>query len=143
MLRADDEDRSAGLRLADQDQPIVILLEADAISSRKALVGASNITPDERRRGSGVGRWSCDGDAAKIEAMVILRANVRNGHVVLDEPTDLPEGAKVELLVLDAAAEMDATERSELEASIERGLNQTDRGELLSVEDVLARLKLI
>jgi hypothetical protein len=29
----------------------------------------------------------------------------------------------------------------ELEASIERGLNQADRGDLLTVEDVLARLK--
>jgi hypothetical protein len=47
----------------------------------------------------------------------------------------------IKLLVLDAAAEMDATDRSELEASIERGLNQADRYDLLTVEDVLARLK--
>jgi hypothetical protein len=73
--------------------------------------------------------------------MTILRASVRNGHVVVDEPTDLPEGAKVELLVLDASAEMDGSERAELEASIGRGLSEADRGQLITVEDVLARLK--
>lgn len=75
--------------------------------------------------------------------MTILRASVRNGHVVLDEPTDLPEGAKVDLLVLDAAADMDGAERAELEASIDRGLSEADRGQLVTVEDVLARLKRI
>ncbi|MGH7437473.1 MAG: hypothetical protein ACRENE_17485 [Polyangiaceae bacterium] len=75
--------------------------------------------------------------------MTILRASVRNGHVVLDEPTDLPEGAKVDLLVLDAAPEMDATEQAELEASIGRGLSEADRGQVVSVEEVLARLKRI
>jgi hypothetical protein len=79
---------------------------------------ASGWVADESFQGRGVNwrcEWSRDPGATKIEVIVIFRANVRNGHVVLDGPTDLPEGAKVEPLVLDAAAEMDATERSELE----------------------------
>ena len=75
--------------------------------------------------------------------MTILHAHVRNGRVVVDEPTDLPDGAKVDLLVLDAAAEMNETERAALEASIGRGLAEADRGELHSVDDVLARLRRI
>lgn len=34
--------------------------------------------------------------------MTILHARVRNGRVTVDEPTDLTDGAKVDLLLLDA-----------------------------------------
>jgi hypothetical protein len=75
--------------------------------------------------------------------VTILRARVQNGRVLVDEPTDLPDGAKVELLLLDAAADMDAEERAALEASIRRGLDEADRGELHSVDEVVARLRRI
>ena len=75
--------------------------------------------------------------------MTILHARVQNGRVVVDEPTDLPDGAKVDLLLLDAAAEMGEEERTALEASIGRGLAQADRGELHSIDEVLARLRRI
>ena len=73
--------------------------------------------------------------------MTILHARVQNGRVLVDEPTDLPDGAKVELLLLDAAADMDVDEQAALEASIRRGLEEADRGELHSVEEVGARLR--
>lgn len=73
--------------------------------------------------------------------MTILRGSVRNGRVTLDEPTDLPEGTKVELLLVDAEAQTDARDGVALEASIERGLTEADRGDVLSIEAVLARLK--
>jgi lysophospholipase L1-like esterase len=44
------------------------------------------------------------------------------------EPADLPDGAKVELLLLDAAADMEVDEQAALEASIRRGLEEADRG---------------
>jgi len=75
--------------------------------------------------------------------MTILHAQVRNGRVVVDEPTNLPDGSNVELLVLDAAAELDEPERAALDASISRGLAEADRGELHSVDYVLARLRRI
>jgi hypothetical protein len=75
--------------------------------------------------------------------MTILHALARNGRVVVDEPTSLPDGVKVDLLVLDAAGEMPADEETALEASLRRGLEQADRGEIHSVDDVLARLRRI
>ena len=75
--------------------------------------------------------------------MTILHAHVRNGRVVVDEPTDLPDGANVELLVLDAAPDMDERERTASEESMNRGVAQADRGELYSVDDVLACLRRI
>jgi hypothetical protein len=77
------------------------------------------------------------------DVMTILHARVQNGRVLVDEPTDLPDGAKVELLLLDAAAEMDVDENAALEASIHRGLDEADRGALHSVDEVLARLRTI
>ena len=75
--------------------------------------------------------------------MTILHARVRNGRVVVDEPTDLPDGASIELLMLDAAVEMEPGERQALEDSIRRGLEQADRGQGHSVEAVLERLRQI
>jgi hypothetical protein len=75
--------------------------------------------------------------------VTILHARVQNGRVLVDEPTDLPDGAKVELLLLDAAADMDADEHAALEASIRRGLDEADRGELHSVDEVVTRLRRI
>jgi hypothetical protein len=44
------------------------------------------------------------------------RIQVKNGRLVLDEPTDLPEGAEVDVLVIDD--ELTAEERVELHASL-------------------------
>jgi hypothetical protein len=75
--------------------------------------------------------------------VTILRARVQNGRVLVDEPTDLPDGAKVELLLLDAAIDMGEDENAALEASIHRGLDEADRGALQTVDEVLARLRRI
>lgn len=53
--------------------------------------------------------------------MLVLKAKVRNGRLVLDEPTTLPEGSDVELRVVDDD-EMSDDERQRLHASIARGL---------------------
>lgn len=92
---------------------------------------------------TGQPRWSDSTAGGNIKPMTILRASVRNGRVTVDEPTDLPEGTKVELLLVDADAEMDGREQAAFDASIERGLGEADRGEVLSVQAVLARLSRI
>lgn len=62
---------------------------------------------------------------------MIVRAHVRRGRLVVDEPTDLPEGAEVALELIDdvLAQELGDDERAALEASIERAREQADRGE--------------
>jgi predicted transcriptional regulator len=59
--------------------------------------------------------------------MEALEAVVKNGKLVLDEPTDLPEGAEVELAVVHDA---------ELDASAE----DEEAGRLVDMKDVIARL---
>ena len=69
-----------------------------------------------------------------------LKAQVREGRLVLDEPTDLPEGTEVELTpVLDD--DLGPEERQALEASLERSAAQLARDELMDADEVLRRLR--
>ena len=54
-----------------------------------------------------------------------LKAHVQNGRLVLDEPTDLPEGEVVYLRPTDAAVEVAAPEFDEQEqARLDRALDE-------------------
>src|SRR6188768_1859226 len=55
--------------------------------------------------------------------MAPVKAHVRNGYFVSDEPANLPEGTPVELQLVtpDPWADMDPDERAELEESLEEG----------------------
>jgi hypothetical protein len=75
-----------------------------------------------------------------------LKAEVRGGRLVLDEPTDLPEGEVVELVPLDDVLAgggdyLDDEERRRLEQSIERGLEDIRAGRTVDAETVIARLR--
>ena len=69
-----------------------------------------------------------------------LRARVRNGRLVLDEPTDLPEGTEVPLELSDGIA-MDEEERKALVASIRRGVADGNAGRVTDAATVIAELK--
>lgn len=62
--------------------------------------------------------------------MHALTAKVRNGRLVLDEPTDLPEGAEVPLQVVDPD-DLTDEERAALHASLERGLADLEAGRVV------------
>jgi hypothetical protein len=67
------------------------------------------------------------------------RIQVKNDRLVLDEPTDLPEGAEVEVLVIDD--ELTAEERAELHASLDRALDDSDAGRGLDAWEFLERYR--
>jgi hypothetical protein len=52
--------------------------------------------------------------------MQSLKAHVHNGRLVLDEPTDLPEGSEVELMAVDD--DFDPEERARLLQAIDEGV---------------------
>ncbi|HEY7375781.1 MAG TPA: hypothetical protein VIF57_26725 [Polyangia bacterium] len=72
--------------------------------------------------------------------MATLRGHVEGGRIIVDEPMDLPDGTEVEIAVADDD-DMSPEERAELEASIDRGLEQAARGEGSPPEEVLRRLR--
>jgi hypothetical protein len=66
--------------------------------------------------------------------MSSLKAHVKNGRLVLDEPTDLPEGAEVNLSIVDED-EMDDAERARLNRALERSMAQAKAGQLIDADD--------
>jgi hypothetical protein len=73
--------------------------------------------------------------------MQALKAHVKDGRIVLDEPTDLPEGEIV--YVVRDAIDMDAAERAELDDSIRESIEQMNNGQLIDGDEALARLRAI
>jgi hypothetical protein len=67
------------------------------------------------------------------------RIQVKNGRLVLDEPTDLPDGAEVEVLVFDD--ELTAEERAELHESLDRALRDSDAGRGMDAWEYLERYR--
>ena len=53
-----------------------------------------------------------------------FKAQVRNGRLILDEPTDLPEGDVVELVPVDPSDELDDGERTRLDEAIHESVDQ-------------------
>ena len=75
-----------------------------------------------------------------------VKAHVRNGRLVLDEPTDQPEGAEVELVPLDEVLArggdyLHDEERAALHRSIEEGIEDFEKGDTEDGFEFLARLK--
>ena len=77
--------------------------------------------------------------------MGTLRARVANGRVILDEPTDLPEGTEVELHLVDAPQEpspdLSDAEFAELKASVDCSRQQFCDGDFTAAKDVQAWLR--
>jgi hypothetical protein len=76
--------------------------------------------------------------------MAPLKAHVRNGYFVSDEPANLPEGTEVELQRVspeDPWAGMDPEERAELEESIEEGYRDMENGDHMDARVFMAQLR--
>ena len=71
--------------------------------------------------------------------MQSLKAHVRRGRLVLDEPTDLPEGTEVSLTVTDDD-ELDDDERARLHESLRRSIAQAKAGQLIDADQVIGKL---
>jgi len=72
---------------------------------------------------------------------MVFRAHVANGRLVLDEPTDLPEGLVLNLVVDDEGDDLDDEERAELHAAIDESREQIQRGEFVAAEALFAALR--
>lgn len=66
--------------------------------------------------------------------MSALKAVVRNGRLILDEPTDLPEGVEVEIAVVLEH------EHAELHAELDASEEDEKSGRLVDMKQVVARL---
>jgi hypothetical protein len=70
-----------------------------------------------------------------------IKARVRAGRLVIDEPTDLPEGTELELLPLDPGDWLDDADRALLHDALRESEGDVAAGRLVSAEDVLRELR--
>ena len=72
--------------------------------------------------------------------MSLLGAHVRNGRLLPDEPSSLPEGTDHELAVVDPGDDLDAAQLAKLHAAIERGAAELKSGRVIHADELLADL---
>ena len=70
-----------------------------------------------------------------------LKARVRAGRLVLDEPTDLPEGTEIELLPLDPGDWLDEADREALHAALRESDADVAAGRLVDAAEILKELR--
>jgi len=71
-----------------------------------------------------------------------LKARVKAGRLVVDEPTDLPEGTEVELLPLDPGDWLDDEDRVALHQALRDSDADVNAGRLVDADVVLRELRL-
>ncbi len=74
---------------------------------------------------------------------MIVRARVRKGRLLVDEPTELPDGAEVALEVVEdvLSEELGEDQRAALEASIEAARAHAKRGDGVDGAAFIAQLR--
>jgi hypothetical protein len=70
-----------------------------------------------------------------------LRARVQKGRLVLDEPTDLPEGTEVDLLPLDPGDWLDDEDREALHRALDASTADIASGRLVDADEVLKEIR--
>ena len=75
--------------------------------------------------------------------MPAYRAHVKDGRIVVDEPTDLPEGTELYVLPLRDGDELDDEDRAALHAAIAEAEQELDAGQVVSEQELWARLRAI
>lgn len=70
-----------------------------------------------------------------------IKARVRDGRLVLDEPTDLPNGTEIELLPLDPGDWLDNADRAALHEALRQSEADVAAGRLVSAEEILEELR--
>lgn len=78
---------------------------------------------------------------AMLVSMQPLKAHVRNGRLVLDTPTELPDGTEVELVPADAWDGLDDEDRRRLHEALMRSEDDVRDGRVVPAEAFLAELR--
>jgi hypothetical protein len=73
--------------------------------------------------------------------MGVLRAHVEKGRLVLNEPTTLPNGTVLDLVLDDEGDDLDAAEREALNRSLSASLDSVSEGRVHPASDILDELR--
>ncbi|MBI3403639.1 MAG: hypothetical protein HY048_19675 [Acidobacteria bacterium] len=70
-----------------------------------------------------------------------IKARVHAGRLVVDEPTDLPEGTEMQLLALDPGDWLDDADRTALHEALRESDADVATGRLIDAEEILKDLR--
>lgn len=70
-----------------------------------------------------------------------IRARVKNGRLIVNEPTDLPEGTVLDLVQEDEGDDLTVEERKALHAEIRRSVKSAKKGQARPAAEVIADLR--
>jgi len=70
-----------------------------------------------------------------------LKARVHKGRLLVDEPTELPEGTEIDLLPLDPGDWLDPSDRAALHQALAASQEDLEAGRLVDAEEVLKELR--
>ncbi len=73
--------------------------------------------------------------------MSAIRARVHDGRLRVDEPTELPEGTVLDLVVDDEGDDLDDSERTALNESISRARASLEAGRTRAMRDLVEELQ--
>jgi hypothetical protein len=66
---------------------------------------------------------------------------VRNGRLIVDEPTLLPEGTVLDLIIDDEGDDLSEEERKALHTAIERGWRSAEEGKVVPADQLIRDLR--
>ena len=69
-----------------------------------------------------------------------IRARVQNGRLTVDEPTELPEGLVLDLVIDDGGDDLTEAERRALNEALAQSWEAAKAGRIRPADDVLADL---
>jgi hypothetical protein len=73
--------------------------------------------------------------------MKTFRATVVKGRLTMNEPTDLPDGMELQLVLPDDWDDLDEAQRVALHASLDDSLQQIEDGHTRPVEELIRDLR--
>ena len=92
-------------------------------------------------RGLAAATFLLGGCASVTLACMMVKAHVREGRLVVDEPTDLQEGTEIDLLPLDPGDWLDETDRAALHEALRQSDADVAAGRLVDAEEILKELR--
>src|SRR5204863_8266496 len=81
------------------------------------------------------------GHASVTLDSMIVKAHVREGRLVVDEPTDLPEGTEIDLLAIDPGDWLDEADREALHEALRQSNADVAAGRLVDADEILKQLR--
>ena len=78
--------------------------------------------------------------SVKLSSMIV-KARVQEGRLVVDEPTELPNGTEIDLLPLDPGDWLDEADRAALHEALCQSDADVAAGRLVDAEETLKELR--